>query len=60
MPRYTIACIAYLVVLWQIVFNGRTAVRTRGVKVSNFFTSIAVYSVIVWAAYPVYVYFQVC
>jgi len=54
--RYAIACIAYLVILWQILVHGRAAAAKRGSKVSTLFISIAAYSLVVWVVYPMYVH----
>ncbi len=51
--RYAIACIAYLIIVWQLVVNGRAAARTKGSKVFTFFTAILGYTLLVWTAYPV-------
>ena len=50
--RYAIACIAYLVIIWHLVLNGRAAASAKGGNVSGFFTSIAGYTLILWTAYP--------
>ncbi|KAF2102569.1 family A G protein-coupled receptor-like protein [Rhizodiscina lignyota] len=50
---YAIACIAYLVIIFQLVLNGRTASLAKGSNVSKFFISIAAFTLIVWTAYPV-------
>lgn len=50
---YIIACIAYLVIVWHLVLNGRAASLNKGGNVSKFFTSIAGFTLIVWTAYPV-------
>ena len=49
---YAIACIAYLVVIWQLAVNGRAAVLNKGSKVARFFGSIAGFTLILWTAYP--------
>lgn len=51
--RYAIACIAYLVIIWQLVVNGRASVAAKGNKASTFFTTLAGYTLLVWTAYPV-------
>ena len=53
LPRFAIACIAYLVIVWQFVVNGRASARTKGAKVSSFFTFITGYTLVVWAVYLV-------
>jgi len=50
---YVIAILAYLVVAYQVLFNGRRFANTRSSKVSKFFSTIAIYSLVVWLAYPV-------
>jgi bacteriorhodopsin len=49
---YTIAVIAFLVVIWHLALNGRNAVKARSQKVGSFYTAIAAYTIVVWAAYP--------
>jgi len=50
---YTIACIAYLVVVWQLVVYGRKTASARGGKVSSFFAAIGGFTLILWTAYPI-------
>jgi len=50
---YAIACIAYLWVLYTMLFTARTAANAKGKKVSSFYTQIAVYTLVVWTAYPI-------
>ena len=52
---YTVACIAYLVIVYQLGFNGRTAVANKDNKTRAFFGLIAGYTLILWTAYPMYV-----
>jgi bacteriorhodopsin len=49
---YAIACIAYLVIIWHLVVNGRSTALDRGGKVGTFYNSIALFTIIVWTAYP--------
>jgi bacteriorhodopsin len=56
---YAIACIAYLVVVWQLAINGRTAVSAKSSKVAKFFGAIAGFTLILWTAYPMYVFLPV-
>jgi bacteriorhodopsin len=49
---YTIACIAYLVVIWHLAVNGRVQAKAKGSKVGKFFVAIAGFTVIVWTLYP--------
>lgn len=50
---YAIACIAYLVVIWQLVLYGRPAATARSGKVGNFFTAIGGFTLIIWTVYPI-------
>jgi len=52
---YTIACIAYLVIIWHLVVNGRPQATAKGGKVGKFFAAISLYTLLVWTAYPMYV-----
>jgi len=52
---YTIACIAYLVIVYQLGFNGRTAASGKDGKTKAFFTAICWYTLTVWIVYPMYV-----
>ena len=49
---YAIACIAYLVVVWQLVYHGRNAAAAKGGKVGNFFAAIGGFTLIIWTVYP--------
>ncbi|CAK1354955.1 unnamed protein product [Cercospora beticola] len=50
---YAIACIAYLVVIWQLVLYGRPAAAAKGGKVGNFFAAIGGFTLIIWTVYPI-------
>lgn len=50
---YTIACFAYLIVVWHLGVNGRAAVQSKGQNVSSFFLAIAGYTLLLWTAYPI-------
>ncbi|OJD36910.1 family a g protein-coupled receptor-like protein [Diplodia corticola] len=50
---YTIACIAYLVVIWHLAIHGRAKAFSRGDKVSKLFGSLALFTLILWTAYPI-------
>ena len=49
---YTIACIAYLVVIWHLAINGRQSALAKGDKLGSFFVAIAGFTLILWTAYP--------
>ncbi|EXJ79225.1 hypothetical protein A1O3_08726 [Capronia epimyces CBS 606.96] len=50
---YAIACIAYLVVVYQLAFNGRQAVAAKDSKTKAFYASIAGFTLVVWTLYPI-------
>ncbi|KAK7188575.1 hypothetical protein DPSP01_005535 [Paraphaeosphaeria sporulosa] len=50
---YTIACIAYLVVIWHLAVNGRAQANAKSQKLGSFFLAIAGYTLILWTAYPI-------
>ena len=49
---YTIACIAYLVVVWHLAINGRASAQANSRKVGSFFLAIAGFTLVIWTAYP--------
>jgi bacteriorhodopsin len=50
---YAIACIAYLVVIYQLAFNGRGVVQNKDKKTATFFSAIAGFTLILWTVYPI-------
>jgi bacteriorhodopsin len=52
---YAMACIAYLVVVYQLAVNGRHVVMAKDNKTKTFFTAIAGFTFVLWTIYPVYV-----
>jgi len=50
---YTIACIAYIFVVWHLALNGGANATNKGPKLRSFFVSIAAYTLILWTAYPI-------
>lgn len=52
---YTIACIAFLVIPYQVLGNGRKFAAQKDAKTKKFFFAIAVYTMILWTVYPMYV-----
>lgn len=51
---YTWACLAYLTIVYQIGFNGRTAVAGKDNKTKAFYASIAGFTLTLWTLYPMY------
>ena len=49
---YAMACIAYLVVVYQLAFNGRGVVQNKDKKTATFFSAIAGFTLILWTIYP--------
>jgi bacteriorhodopsin len=52
---YTIACIAYLVVIYQLAVHGRATVKNKDAKTATFFQAIAGFTLVLWTVYPMYV-----
>jgi len=50
---YAIACIAFLVIVYQLVVPGRRAVLAKGNATARLYASIGGYTIIVWALYAV-------
>lgn len=50
---YAIACIAYLVIVWQLVISGRRAVSAKDSKTAKLFGAIGAYTLILWTLYPI-------
>ncbi|KAI9047339.1 hypothetical protein LZ554_008786 [Drepanopeziza brunnea f. sp. 'monogermtubi'] len=50
---YAMACIAYLVVVYQLVIPGRRAVAAKDGKTAQLFASIGAFTLILWTLYPV-------
>lgn len=49
---YAWACIAYIVIVYQLASAGRTAVANKDSKTKAFYGSIAGFTLIVWTIYP--------
>lgn len=50
---FTIACLGYLFVVWHVGLHGTKMVQNKGGRVSKLWASLAIYSLAVWAAYPI-------
>merc|ERR1712225_190309 len=50
---YTIACIAYLVIVYQLAVPGRRAVAAKSNSTAKLFASIGGFTLILWTLYPV-------
>jgi len=49
---YTWACIAYLVIVYQVAYNGRGAAMNKDGKTKAFFAAIAGFTFVLWTIYP--------
>lgn len=49
---YAWACLAFLVIVYQLAFNGRTAVASKDSKTKAFYGAIAGFTLILWTVYP--------
>ena len=52
---YAMACLAYLVVVYQLAINGRGVVQSKDKKTATFFMAIAGFTLVLWTIYPMYV-----
>ncbi len=52
---YAFACIAYLVIVYQLAFNGRAAVAGKDSKTKAFYGAIGGFTLLLWTVYPMYV-----
>ncbi|KAF2223423.1 hypothetical protein BDZ85DRAFT_197189 [Elsinoe ampelina] len=50
---YAFACVAYLVLVWQLAINGRATASGKGGKVGSFYLSIASFTLVLWTVYPI-------
>lgn len=49
---YGIACIAYLVVIYQLAINGRAVAAAKDSKTGTFFAAIGGFTLVLWTVYP--------
>ncbi|KAL8815526.1 MAG: hypothetical protein Q9191_008456 [Dirinaria sp. TL-2023a] len=50
---YAIACLAYLVVVYQLAINGRGVALNKDKKTGTFFIAIASFTLVLWTIYPI-------
>ncbi len=50
---YTFACLAFIVIVYQLVVSGRRAVMTKGNNTAKLFASIGGFTLILWSLYPI-------
>lgn len=50
---YAIACIAYLVIVYQLAVHGRAQALAKDSKTGTFFQAIGAFTLILWTIYPI-------
>lgn len=50
---YAWSCIAYLTIVYQVVFNGRGAAQSKDQKTKAFFAALAGFTFVLWTMYPI-------
>lgn len=50
---YAISCVFCLYIIFTLVITSRRAAISRSAKVGRFFTAISLYTIVVWAGYPI-------
>jgi len=50
---FTIACVAYLFVIWHVALHGSRVVRAKGDKLARLFGGLAAFLFILWTIYPI-------
>jgi len=50
---YTIACIAFIFVVWHLVLNGGLAARAKSSGLGKFYGAISAYTIVIWLVYPI-------
>lgn len=51
---YAMACLAYLVIIYQLAVYGRQQAMAKDNKTGTFFTAIAGFTLVLWTMYPMY------
>ncbi|KAK0624960.1 putative opsin protein [Bombardia bombarda] len=50
---YGIGCVSYLFVIWHLAIHGTQMVSTKGASVSRLFNGLAIFTLLLWTAYPI-------
>ncbi|MCJ1237078.1 hypothetical protein MMC14_005062 [Varicellaria rhodocarpa] len=50
---YAMACIAYLVIVYQLAYHGRATAMSKDSKTGTFFAAIGGFTLILWTVYPI-------
>lgn len=49
---YTIACLSYLTIIYQLVFKGRSAMADKDNRTRAFFGALSLFTFSLWTVYP--------
>ncbi|KAK3944413.1 hypothetical protein QBC46DRAFT_374269 [Diplogelasinospora grovesii] len=50
---YAIGLLAYIFVIWHVALHGSRMVRAKGQGVKRLFTGLALFTLVLWTAYPI-------
>jgi len=50
---YAMACVAYLVIVYQLVIPGRRAVKSRDAGTTKLFAALGLFTLVLWTLYPI-------
>ncbi|KAK0713389.1 hypothetical protein B0T26DRAFT_363760 [Lasiosphaeria miniovina] len=50
---YAIGCVSYLFVIWHVGLHGSRTVSAKGSAVTRLFSSLAIFSLLLWTTYPI-------
>jgi len=50
---YSVACVAYLVIVYQHAIPGRQAVKARDSKTTKLFILLGLFTLVLWTLYPI-------
>ncbi|KAI4179141.1 MAG: hypothetical protein L6R41_008012 [Letrouitia leprolyta] len=50
---YAMACLAYLVIIYQLALNGRATAKQKDSKTATFFAAIGGFTLVLWTIYPI-------
>lgn len=50
---YAMACVAYLVIVYQLAIPGRRAVKARDSGTTKLFASLGIFTLVLWTLYPI-------
>jgi len=49
---YAIGVVSFLVVVWHLVYHGRSSASRKSASVSRLYTSISTFTIVLWIIYP--------